>query len=941
MSEERIDIVATDKIDASIPQKLGQIADGAERAESYLKRLQAALAAINGTAIDRLASAMAKADAAAAQLISAQARLVNAQNNSALSAEKVALAQQKIATEAARTQAAQAKAAAATTTAELAAMRLAAAQTKAAGASSAAAAGAGAAATETMAEAAAMNAASGAANGMAGAANAAAGANNKLASSASGVAGAAGKMNAGYGNSVNAANQYARAARNANFVNANIIAQMQDIGVSLAGGQNPLLVLIQQGSQLSYIASTLQGGWTALLGIVGRMLLGFAPLIVVLGLLAGAFESVKSAAEDMDPAGQKFIATLGLTHKEIERLKDTSVTWGDTFGGVMDTIADRLGTTTANMKKWFSDAFASIVDFCKFSVALIYGFFYAGVKTIIADWSLLPAAIGGAAIGAANLALKAITGLINSGSDLINEFIHYVNEKLGTNIGDLGHVAAAQFANPWSEQAKKVGDDWVKNLHEGMDQAYRLAEDSAAAADKRRQARLRAQRDKIVADRTPKKEPKEKVDHTAEKRAAAIAAVNLKLDDELARMHMLKDQREIQQRMDQIEEGLAGKKIKLSDDERAAILAKVTAIQDYKRVQEQMDRIYSEITEPAKTYAAALQAITELQGKGVITAKQATEQTNLAKDAFAQATDKLYDFKRAIEADTIAAGLYGKAADQNTYYQSLRNSEFGKANALSPIYVAGVNAEVDALMRQNNALLQQQQIKASIAPIVDPLIQQQNEVANKQAEYDAIAKLERAGVLNHGNAMTARFQLDQKYSQQSLQNWGNFFGNLATLQSSGNKKLALIGKAAAVAQATMQGVQAVQNALATPAPWPLPLVFAAAAGVAAAMNVAKIISTPVGNYATGGQFMVQGRSGIDANNISMNVTRGERVTVETAAQQRANDNPSPGPALPPVVKVVNVTDPRDLVAALDTNEGEHKVLNIIQNNPDVLRRILG
>jgi hypothetical protein len=287
-------------------------------------------------------------------------------------------------------------------------------------------------------------------------------------------------------------------------------------------------------------------------------------------------------------------------------------------------------------------------------------------------------------------------------------------------------------------------------------------------------------------------------------------------------------------------------------------------------------------------------------------------------------------------------GKYGLAAQQASYYEQIRQAALKNGIVLSPQYTAGVNAEADALMRKNSALLLQQQIQQQVGAIVNPLIQQQDDITNKQAYYAEIDRLERTSILNHSNAMTARFMLDQKYSQQSLQNWGNFFGNLATLQSSGNKKLALIGKAAAVAQATIQGIQAVQNALATPAPWPLPLVFAAAAGVAAAMNVAKIISSPVGNYATGGQFMVGGRSGIDANNINMNVTRGERVTIETAAQQRANDSASQqGGAAPFVVKNFNVSDPRDLVAVLDTKEGEHKIINIIQNNPEVLRRILG
>ena len=62
---------------------------------------------------------------------------------------------------------------------------------------------------------------------------------------------------------------------------------------------------------------------------------------------------------------------------------------------------------------------------------------------------------------------------------------------------------------------------------------------------------------------------------------------------------------------------------------------------------------------------------------------------------------------------------------------------------------------------------------------------------------------------------------------------------MATLSQSGNKKLAEVGEAAAIAQATLQGLLAVQNALATQ-PYPLGLAFSVSAGGVAASNVASI-----------------------------------------------------------------------------------------------------
>jgi len=72
---------------------------------------------------------------------------------------------------------------------------------------------------------------------------------------------------------------------------------------------------------------------------------------------------------------------------------------------------------------------------------------------------------------------------------------------------------------------------------------------------------------------------------------------------------------------------------------------------------------------------------------------------------------------------------------------------------------------------------------------------------------------------------------------------------LVALSSSGNKKLAAIGKAAAIAQATIDGINAVQKALSAFPP-PFNIAAAALVGGLAAANVAKIAG--VKGFATGG-----------------------------------------------------------------------------------------
>lgn len=103
---------------------------------------------------------------------------------------------------------------------------------------------------------------------------------------------------------------------------------------------------------------------------------------------------------------------------------------------------------------------------------------------------------------------------------------------------------------------------------------------------------------------------------------------------------------------------------------------------------------------------------------------------------------------------------------------------------------------------------------------------------NEETYAARVANIDQQATLN-------RQKIEEAKNQALLVGASDFFGNMASLSQSGNKKLAAIGKAAAIVQATMDGYLAVQKALAA---FPPPFNFAAAAavGVATAANVANI-----------------------------------------------------------------------------------------------------
>ncbi len=338
---------------------------------------------------------------------------------------------------------------------------------------------------------------------------------------------------------------------------------------------------------------------------------------------------------------------------------------------------------------------------------------------------------------------------------------------------------------------------------------------------------------------------------------------------------------------------------------------------------------------------ATITAATDLLAQAAISQDDFNRAVNMGKRTYEEATDPLFAMKEAMTQNVAAAGLYGQAVEQNSYAEQVRQAFMQKGIDLSTTATAAQKAEAAAIIAKNNALLQQQFVQSQVGEVVNPLLEMQRQLDARTAMYAEIDRLERTSVITHRQHEQAKHALDAKFTQMRLQNASNAFSALAQLSQSGNSKLAAIGKAAAVAQATMDGYVAVQKALASGPP-PFNYVQAAAVGVMTGVQVAGILNTPtnVGSFAQGGSFMVDGRAGVDNNNIAMNVSRGERVTIETPAQQRSAEG-GEGGERPLNVKVVNVTDPKDIEAALANPENDHLVLNVLRRNPSQAKALMG
>lgn len=119
-------------------------------------------------------------------------------------------------------------------------------------------------------------------------------------------------------------------------------------------------------------------------------------------------------------------------------------------------------------------------------------------------------------------------------------------------------------------------------------------------------------------------------------------------------------------------------------------------------------------------------------------------------------------------------------------------------------------------------------------------------------------------------------KIEKAKNQALLDSSQQFFGEMATLSQSGNKRLGAIGKAAAIAQATVSGFLAIQNALAVP-PYPVGLALAVSAGVMTAANIASI---------AGVGFKTGGYTGDGGVNDVAGVVHGKEFVFDAAAVSR-------------------------------------------------------
>jgi hypothetical protein len=221
-----------------------------------------------------------------------------------------------------------------------------------------------------------------------------------------------------------------------------LLFQLNDIGVSLASGMNPLLVLVQQGSQISQLYSG-EGG-------VGRAFKETGKLIT--GVLT-KFPLVTASVAGIS-------AAFGALTYEINRTSDVQVSFGDVALGVFQTVRDGIWgfikPAVDAIAPWFGAAYELVKTYTVDGVNFIIGAFTGGFGVIRDLWKQLPAVIGDLTAQAAQASL-----------DAFNSAIQYITG--GSAAPEAGRY---KISNPYAGAASSAYSDASGIMSDAMSQNY-------------------------------------------------------------------------------------------------------------------------------------------------------------------------------------------------------------------------------------------------------------------------------------------------------------------------------------------------------------------------------------------------------------------------------------------------------------------------------------
>jgi len=750
---------------------------------------------------------------------------------------------------------------------------------------------------------------------------------------------------------------------------------------------------------------------------VGLILVALSTAIAYFTLFR---DEIKLGIDDVTTLGDFFSVVFSGMISVIDNVKTSiSELWATLFDSAEVSLSDTSAAVTNATGSWYDD-YAAFFETNRtgWAAALEWA-----AKTFDAIAGLLTG-LGTFAGRALAQVVISVQGAIASAYDFIASYVERVTNmaieaanKLRSLVGKAAYelVDFEKMGSSGASEFEGFGKLWAESLEDGFKSQggslQALLNDTfskaASIGESRKTANpvsLRGSSSSKLSTDTDATSAK-----SAERRGLALEKINTQLDNEIARMYQLQPQREAQAKFDQIEEALIQKKITLTDSEVASIKQKITAVQDASEVQKQFDSIYSESIGPLKEYTATQEAANKLLSIGAISQEQYSSSMLKSSEAYANSQDPMRQYNKDLQQQFDLLSLLPKQREIEQQVMQVQNDLLTKGIQLNSEELSQLRERL-ILLQQVNAVAQQEAslLESSVTSrqnYIDQLTainRLKNDQSSGFTQGDAAGATD--GLLQGMGIDTTNFQSsidsqlasyqtyteqlkmlndqklisDQEYASASMQvelgrqnvylnSASSFFGNLASLQSSSNKKMAAVGKAAAIAQAMISTYQGATSAYASLAPIPvvgpaLGIAAAAAAVVAGLANVQQIRSQSTG-FKTGGYT---GSMGVDevagvvhGQEYVMTAAATNRIGVNdlqalqtgAASVQRNSDQAgqansgTTAAAAAPIVNVpfsaVVVQSKEAALGALKSSEGRAFILETIEENGSTVAKIVG
>ena len=657
----------------------------------------------------------------------------------------------------------------------------------------------------------------------------------------------------------------------------------------------------------------LVGGTAAAINLVTRSVQALTVAIAAnpVGFLLVVLTSAITALtlfRDQIKLGTDNITTLG------DVMRALGETVGAVFGAIWNWAKATFGPLVDLIKNWVGEVDISVIGILRLvakGVDAYVGFWRGAINAVLALFRGLPAALGDLMTRALNVILGKIGNFVNAAGDLLSTI---------TEFAGLGKIAAVdlKLTNENEGAARKLGQDIGSAFSEGF-------RNTNYAQDFLERTVTRAQqigRDRVAAQGGPAADLEQKGARTVIADPEAEKAAK-KLKDALD--NLIGSYDKVWKAQQEYAEGLA----LLEQAERAGLITAERKAEVIRLMTEQLkdamdplgainreldrERELLKLTADQREVENQLRSIQQdLLMQGIILNEQELSQLRERLTLLQQDT-QIMEARNQV--------LQGITGTQKTFMDQLA--------AINSLIADGsiTREQANAYLVEQNQSLLEGTIESQMAMVTayEDMLRQ-------------IDALRQADLISEQTAVQLKARANADLYAKQLAGASQFFGSLAGLSRSSNREIAAIGKAAAVTQATIDGVVAVQKALAS-APPPANYALAAAVGVQTAANIAQIMAQTPG-FAFGGDFTVGGSGGTDSQMVAFRATPGERVSVRTPTQDRDESRTAStggGQAAGgDRFRIVNVLDPSVVGDYLGTDEGEQLVMNIVQRNQRAL-----